>query len=232
MNPAPLAPWRTFAGGAIGLWVAPLAELPAAGDDLAAGHDAGEPGARHRHPEARRRALAVRRLARRALAWIDSRHAWKIAHRASGQPYLPDSRLAISLSHSGTRVACAIGRTAALGVDLEAIRPRPRLAAFARRFCSAAELERLEALAGARRRAAFHEIWTLREAWLKATGVGLAGYADCPCTERALAGAVAGWQWARVGDIPGYRLALCWPSSAGGPDRAAPVNSQTAGRAA
>lgn len=215
-GPAPLAPWWRAADGAIGLWLAPVAELLAAeADPEVALPEAERAHCRHyRHPEARRRALAVRLLAHRALAGLDSGRSWSIAHRAGGQPHLPDSTLAISLAHSDEWVACALGRVAALGVDLEAIRPRPRLLAFARRFYSAIEVAGLEALSGAEQLAAFHDIWTLREAWLKARGLGLADYRRAPCTREALAGRVPGWEWRRLIVVPGYRLALCWQRDA------------------
>lgn len=217
IEPVPLAPWRYAAEGAIGLWRAPVAELVAAVADPEAALPESERAhcRRYRHPQARRRALAARLLAHRALAWIDSGYAWTIAHRASGQPCLPESELAISLAHSGPWVACALGRVAALGVDLEVIRPRPRLLAFARRFYSAAEVTWLESLAGADQLAAFYDIWTLREAWLKARGSGLKEYRRAPCTRDVLAGGVPDWRWQQVIDEPGYRLALCWRVAAG-----------------
>ena len=217
-DPAPLAPWRRLADGAIGLWVAPVAELLAAAADPEAAlpEVERERCRRYRHPQARRRALAVRLLAHRALAWLDPDAPWAITHGASGQPQLHDSPLAISLAHSGELAACALGRVAALGVDVEAIRPRPRLLAFARRFYGPAEVACLEALADAEQLAAFHDIWTLREAWLKARGCGLAGYRTAPCTRDALAGRVPGWAWRQLAEIPGYCLALCWQVDASG----------------
>lgn len=216
-EPVPLAPWRCLAEGTIGLWLAPVAGLLAETDPETALPE-GERAhcRRYRHPETRRRALAVRLLAHRALAWIDPGHSWTIAHRAGGQPQLPGAALAISLAHSGDRVACALGRVAALGVDVEVVRPRPRLLAFAWRYYSAAEVAWLEGFAGAAQLAAFYDIWTLREAWLKARGSGLRDYRRAPCTRDVLAGRVPDWQWQQVIDEPGCRLALCWRVAAGG----------------
>lgn len=218
IEPAPLAPWREAADGAIGLWRAPVAALLAAVADPEAALPPNEHEycRRYRHPDARRRALAVRLLAHRALAWIDPGRAWQIAHRAGGQPHLPDAALAISLAHSGAWAACALGRVAAVGVDIEVVRPRPRLLAFAHRFYSTAEVAWLESLADAGRLAAFYDIWTLREAWLKAQGTGLRGYRRAPCTRAVLAGGVPGWRWWQLIDEPGCRLALCWRDDAGG----------------
>ena len=216
-EPVPLAPWRRAAEGAIGLWLAPVAALLDAEADPAVPLPEEELAycRRYRHPLSRRRALAARLLAHRALAWLDSGRSWTIAHRAGGQPCLSGSALAISLAHSGDGVACALGTVAALGVDVEAIRPRPRILAFARRFYSAAEVAWLESLAGADQCAAFYDIWTLREAWLKARGSGLRELRRAPCTRDVLAGGVPDWQWQQVIDEPGYRLALCWRAAGG-----------------
>lgn len=215
-GPAPLAPWRRAADGVIGLWVAPVADLLAAEKNPETALPEAERAhcRRYGDPEARRRALAVRLLAHRALAWLDPAQSWSIAHRAGGQPHLSDTTLAISLAHSGEWVACALGRVAALGVDLEALQPRPRLLAFARRFYSGREVSGLERLGDAERLRAFHDIWTLREAWLKARGLGLADYRRAPCTREALAGRVPGWEWRRWTQAPDCHVALCWQRDA------------------
>lgn len=225
IEPGPLAPWRRAADGAIGLWLAPVAELLAEAADAEAALPEPERAhcRRYRHVEARRRALAVRLLAHRALAWLDPERAWTIARHASGQPHVSDPLVAISLAHSGPWVACALGRVAALGIDLEVIRPRRRPLAFARRFYTAAEVAWLESLTGAEQLAAFYDIWTLREAWLKARGSGLRDYRRAPCTQEVLAGRVPGWQWQQFCEVPELRLALCWRTDAG--DQAGPLRS-------
>lgn len=79
----------------------------------------------------------------------------------------------LSLSHSHGVVACALSTGAAVGVDLE---PQDRAMAWqavARRWFSTSEQAWL--LAGARHRD-FLRVWTLKEAWLKATGRGIAGH--------------------------------------------------------
>ncbi|WP_454726434.1 MULTISPECIES: 4'-phosphopantetheinyl transferase family protein [Cupriavidus] len=81
----------------------------------------------------------------------------------------------VSISHSGGLVACAAGH-AALGLDLECVRPRRGLGALIDAVSSAAERAAMPALlAGddAARLAAFFELWTLKEAWLKRAGGAL-----------------------------------------------------------
>lgn len=90
-----------------------------------------------------------------------------------GKPMLcaPHAGLHFNLSHSGSRAALGVCRTAALGIDIEAIREvRDGLA---RRFFAAGEIAELEALARDQQEVAFFQCWTRKEAFLKATGEGI-----------------------------------------------------------
>ena len=80
---------------------------------------------------------------------------------------------AASLSHSGDQVLCAVGRTRALGVDIERVRPRADWSGLAEWTLHAKEKDRIEA--SGRRWQAFYEAWTLKEALAKALGVGVFG---------------------------------------------------------
>jgi len=77
-------------------------------------------------------------------------------------------------SHSGDQALCAVARGVEPGVDLERLRPRPRALEIAQRYFSHEETAALAALAPGRRDAAFLQLWTAKEAVLKATGRGLA----------------------------------------------------------
>lgn len=77
-------------------------------------------------------------------------------------------------SHSGDEALFAVARGIEPGVDLERLRPRPRALMIAERYFSHEEAAALAALAPARRDAAFLQLWTAKEAVLKATGRGLA----------------------------------------------------------
>jgi 4'-phosphopantetheinyl transferase len=80
---------------------------------------------------------------------------------------------AFNLSHTDDFAALAVCRTpiAALGVDIERIRPIER--DVARRFFSPGEVAVLEALPAEGRTEAFYRCWTRKEAFVKATGDGL-----------------------------------------------------------
>jgi 4'-phosphopantetheinyl transferase len=123
------------------------------------------------HPRRSAEFLAGRALLRHALAQYTGRHAasFCIETTGGGKPHCVDGP-ALSIAHSGTVVVCALADVGALGVDVETRTPR-ELAAVAERFFTAAEARWLAAEPEQR----FRMLWVLKEAYLKALGVGLAG---------------------------------------------------------
>lgn len=89
-----------------------------------------------------------------------------------GKPHVADQPLHFSLSHSEDRAILAISDSLEVGVDLERIRPLDHLDLAARYFC-ASELAMIESLPAAKQLSAFYQIWTVKEAIVKALGVGL-----------------------------------------------------------
>lgn len=91
-----------------------------------------------------------------------------------GKPHLaaPVIPLAFNLSHSGDVVALAVAKSQ-IGVDVELQRPVNLAERLSRRFFSPAESEAVLAATGAVRDRVFLRIWTQKEAWLKATGLGV-----------------------------------------------------------
>jgi 4'-phosphopantetheinyl transferase len=129
--------------------------------------------------EDRRRALRTRVLLRETL----SRYApvaaqdWSFAPGPQGKPGIvapaaPDLRF--NLSHTGTLVVCALTCASEIGVDLEDTTRELDPLELADRVCAVEELETLRALAPDARRRRFFELWTLKEAYLKARGLGFA----------------------------------------------------------
>jgi 4'-phosphopantetheinyl transferase len=98
-----------------------------------------------------------------------------IAAGARGKPYLvsPSSPLTFNLSHSGGYCALAVGAFPAIGVDIEAL--RDTVGDIAKNVFSAREATRYAAVAPADRMRVFFRGWVAKEAYLKATGAGLAG---------------------------------------------------------
>ncbi len=94
-----------------------------------------------------------------------------------GRPALADAHdqsLGFNWSHSGSHALIAIGRGVAPGIDLERLRERPRALEIARRYFSRDEAAALAALPAMARHAAFLDVWTAKEAVLKALGRGIA----------------------------------------------------------
>jgi 4'-phosphopantetheinyl transferase len=123
------------------------------------------------HPRRSAEFLAGRALLRYALARHTGRNAasLRIATSSDGKPACVDGP-ALSLSHSGDLVVCALADLDALGVDVETGTPRA-LAAVAERYFAPAEAHWVAADPEPR----FRMLWVLKEAYLKARGVGLAG---------------------------------------------------------
>ena len=77
-----------------------------------------------------------------------------------------------NLSHSGDVVVFVVG-SVDVGVDVESLRDVRNAERMARRFFSPSEQSVIQSLGGATRDHAFLRIWTQKEAFLKATGLGV-----------------------------------------------------------
>ena len=87
---------------------------------------------------------------------------------ASGRP----DGWQLSLSHSHGLSACATRASSPIGLDLEPCQRHPQWQKVARRWFTAVEQEWLFREDDPN---AFLKVWTMKEAWLKATGRGIAG---------------------------------------------------------
>jgi phosphopantetheinyl transferase len=82
-------------------------------------------------------------------------------------------RLRFSLSHTRGLVACTVADSSAgpygqVGIDVEWIRPMPRMMTLAQRHFARPEVEALRALPAPEQSGRFFALWTLRQAWRKA----------------------------------------------------------------
>lgn len=93
-----------------------------------------------------------------------------------GKPYLggAHSQISFNLSHSGDIALVAIARERAVGVDVERRAPDLECLELAEQFFSTAERAELRSLPREDLLAGFFTAWTRKEAYLKATGVGIA----------------------------------------------------------
>jgi 4'-phosphopantetheinyl transferase len=103
--------------------------------------------------------------------------AWSFARGAHGKPYLRGHVAAtpsFSLSHTRGMVACALAPPdVAIGVDVEANQRDLDAARLAERFFAATEVAALAALPEPARRERFYDLWTVKEAVVKAVGLAL-----------------------------------------------------------
>lgn len=101
---------------------------------------------------------------------------WRFRRNEYGRPEIaaPAEALPLrfNLSHGRGLVACVITRTADAGVDVERTAVPAPLDLVAAYF-SSEEQRALQALPPAQRDARFFWLWTLKEAYLKALGLGL-----------------------------------------------------------
>jgi 4'-phosphopantetheinyl transferase len=104
--------------------------------------------------------------------------AWRFEPNDRGRPEIagPDGApdLRFSLSHTPGLIAFALTAGAACGVDVECLTRRGDPLRVARRVLAPVELADLDSQPQADRRAHLLAYWTLKEAYLKACGIGLA----------------------------------------------------------
>lgn len=124
------------------------------------------------HPRRRAERLAGRALLRYALEQYTGHSAASLSLRVTreGKPECENGP-AISLSHSGDVLVCAVADRGAIGVDVETRTPNTSVGALAAQYFTPFETAWLESAPDSR----FQMLWVLKEAYLKALGVGLAG---------------------------------------------------------
>jgi 4'-phosphopantetheinyl transferase len=166
--------------------------------------------------------VAAHALLRQVLSTYDSipPSAWTFDIRAEGKPVLSGRHptdLSFNLSHTCGLVACVACRTRDVGIDVESIDPRVEALEIASRFFSESELAGLRTSVESERPARFAEIWTLKEAYVKATGAGLStplhtyafGYEGATALRFAPAvGEHADWQFALFAPTSDHRMSV------------------------
>ena len=124
--------------------------------------------------------LLTRALARSVL----SRYApvapkdWSFVRNAHGRPEIAGPAglppLRFNLSNTDGLIACLVLLERDAGVDVEHTGRSGETVKLADRFFAPAEVRALHALPAERQRARFFDCWTLKEAYIKARGMGLA----------------------------------------------------------
>ena len=133
---------------------------------------------RFRFPELQRRFAGGRGALRVILAGylcVEPERV-KFGYTAHGKPFLLNSPADIqfNISHSHGFMVAAVCLNSPIGVDIEKKDPRFQAMAIAERFFCDGEKEQIAGLDAGARLEAFFQIWTAKEAVLKATAHGLA----------------------------------------------------------
>jgi 4'-phosphopantetheinyl transferase len=144
---------------------------------------------------------------------------WQFESEAAGKPFLPgQSELQFNIAHTRGLVACALSLVGPVGIDVEAIEDGRDIESISESHFSQTEVIELKACKGQHRQTRFIELWTLKEAYLKALGAGLGrpldeiefrfvGESDL----RAIAqdnSAYGGWRFSLFAPLDDYRLAV------------------------
>ena len=105
-----------------------------------------------------------------------------------GKPKLKDSvnhkNIFFNVTHSNELVLYAFSPCPWIGIDIEYVRHINRTIDMAKRFFHLKEYHLLESLPSNKRTEVFYKLWTCKEAYLKATGQGLAGLEDVEIIDR------------------------------------------------
>jgi 4'-phosphopantetheinyl transferase len=124
----------------------------------------------------RRESLASRSLVRIALSHGHTvpPQDWRFQVNAHGKPALvPDAGIRFNAANSLDMVVCLIGKTE-VGVDVEPITNAASILELAPRVFSTQERAQLDALPVSARSDRALSLWTLKEAYIKSRGLGLA----------------------------------------------------------
>lgn len=166
--------------------------------------------------------------------------AWEFRTNRWGRPEIAGpggiAPLRFNLSHTRGLVACIVAEGVNVGVDVEDRRRPTHGPDIARRYFSAHEVEAFERLSDEEQETAFFEYWTLKEAYIKAVGVGISlglGRFSFALDDRGLAfddperraprvsfhdgleDDPAGWQFAQFEPTPNHAMAAAIRRSAG-----------------
>lgn len=125
--------------------------------------------------EYRHEYLVSHALLRKALSYYVDRSpaSWHFSQNEAGKPAIEGlPKIRFNLSHSNDMAVCAITVDQEVGIDVEYQANGESLIAVADQYFSNEELALLEKTTEADKTALFFQLWTLKEAYLKARGEG------------------------------------------------------------
>jgi 4'-phosphopantetheinyl transferase len=178
--PAPQAP--KLSGPDVAVWRVALDQPPerVAQNMLLLAADERERAARFASEQARGRYVVARATLRTILgAYLEcDPAAVRFRYGLWGKPELVSrfggKDIQFNVSHSAGLGLCAVTRGRRIGIDVEQMRTLRDAESIAARFFSPRERTAIDSLPEGQRQAAFLSCWTRKEAFIKATGEGLA----------------------------------------------------------
>lgn len=133
-------------------------------------------GRRFIKPDDQKKFFMSRKILRDILAYYTKISPERISFSTgkNGKPYLAEMPIQFNLSHSGDCLLIAVTAENEIGVDVEYVRKTQDFLALSQRFFARSEYEAiLEYPSEDEKIAAFYQCWTRKEAFIKATGLGL-----------------------------------------------------------
>jgi 4'-phosphopantetheinyl transferase len=105
-----------------------------------------------------------------------------------GKLYLLDHQppLQFNLSHSGDLALYAVTLADEVGIDVEWMNPEIEISPLMARFYTPAECQSITEMPPEQQKPAFYQVWTRKEAYLKALGLGLSGLSQTLVQEPSL----------------------------------------------
>ena len=132
---------------------------------------------RYRLPKAQHNALITRAFVRTVLSlYIDLKpHDLLFEIAEHGKPELINSPLPLrfNLSHNNNLVICAVCLKHDIGCDIESLSRKISVEAISKRYFAPSEYQSLKDLEASLQTSRFFEYWTLKEAFVKCTGLGI-----------------------------------------------------------
>lgn len=136
---------------------------------------------RFRFAKHRRRFIAARAILRELLAGYLQSSAEQISftYNPQGKPELAssfnNSHLQFNISHSEDLALYSFNYQQKIGIDLEYLRENVDYASIAKRFFCETEFKLINSCIAEQQQQRFYQLWTAKEAYLKAIGKGLGG---------------------------------------------------------
>jgi 4'-phosphopantetheinyl transferase len=186
-SPAPTIEWPLppenpqLSGNEIHVWATTLAVEPAVIEKLASSlsPEEKERASRFKFEQLRHRYTAGRGALRMILAHYLGRNAaaLRFDYLGNGKPVLAETfataGIHFNLAHTGDLALIAVTRISQIGVDVEYVRPIKNADDLVARFFSKKEDASFQKVSTEQKPVAFFNLWTRKEALLKATGEGI-----------------------------------------------------------